>query len=574
MGIFSKLTQIGCALALAGCAHTVETPLGPALYDTIIRGATIYDGSGGAGYRGDVAIRGDRIAAVGNIADARAQREFDASGLAIAPGFINTLSWSTSSLIVDGRAQSVVRQGVTTEIMGEGFSWGPFPEGGGKEVTNLFGEYDYPVDWRTLGEYLEKLEKRGVSVNVGSFVGSATLRIYVAGLSDAPLTGTQYDQMKRLMEEAMREGALGLGSAMMYVPDTFNTTKELIGLARIAGEHGGSFIAHMRDEGFAIEESIAEMIEIAEKASVPVEIYHLKVAGKDNWGKLDKIIDQIEGAQARGIDLRANMYTYTAGSSGLDAAMPPWVQEGGIDSWIERLTDPEVRRRVAHEMRHSTEGWSNTYLEAGSPDNVIIVGVDSEELRPFIGKSLAEIAALWAVSPEEAAMDLVIQDRSRLHVVYFMMSEENVRRQIALPWVSFGSDGEAMAPEGVFLKNSAHPRSYGNFARLLGKYVREERVIPLGEAIRKLTSLPAENFKLRERGRIAPGYFADLVLFDPATVGERATYEAPHQYAQGVEQVWVNGIQVIADGEHNGALPGRVLRGPGWSGWSRKAERD
>ncbi|MBV7255312.1 D-aminoacylase [Pacificimonas sp. WHA3] len=552
----------------------METPLGPALYDTIIRGATIYDGSGGAGYRGDVAIRGDRIAAVGNIADARAQREFDASGLAIAPGFINTLSWSTSSLIVDGRAQSVVRQGVTTEIMGEGFSWGPFPEGGGKEVTNLFGEYDYPVDWRTLGEYLEKLEKRGVSVNVGSFVGSATLRIYVAGLSDAPLTGTQYDQMKRLMEEAMREGALGLGSAMMYVPDTFNTTKELIGLARIAGEHGGSFIAHMRDEGFAIEESIAEMIEIAEKASVPVEIYHLKVAGKDNWGKLDKIIDQIEGAQARGIDLRANMYTYTAGSSGLDAAMPPWVQEGGIDSWIERLTDPEVRRRVAHEMRHSTEGWSNTYLEAGSPDNVIIVGVDSEELRPFIGKSLAEIAALWAVSPEEAAMDLVIQDRSRLHVVYFMMSEENVRRQIALPWVSFGSDGEAMAPEGVFLKNSAHPRSYGNFARLLGKYVREERVIPLGEAIRKLTSLPAENFKLRERGRIAPGYFADLVLFDPATVGERATYEAPHQYAQGVEQVWVNGIQVIADGEHNGALPGRVLRGPGWSGWSRKAERD
>ena len=537
---------------LAAC--TTTTPQ----YDTIIRNGTIYDGSGGKPYVGDVALRGDRIAAVGHVA-VRGTTELDAHGLAVAPGFINMLSWATDTLVVDGRALSDVKQGVTLEVFGEGFSMGPLNERMKKEMAEQQGDLKYPIDWTTLREYLDSLVRRGISPNVASFVGAATIRENVIGDDDRPPTPAELDRMRALVRQAMEEGALGVGSALIYAPGFYAKTDELIELCKAASPYGGMYISHMRSEGNRLEEAVDELLRISREANVPAEIYHLKAAGRANWPKLDAVLRKIEAARANGQRITADMYTYTAGSTGLDAAMPPWVQEGGLEAWRRRLQDPATRERVIREMRTPSDSWENLLLLAGSPERVLLVGFKSEQLKPLTGKSLAEVAKMRGVSPEEAAMDLVIEDGSRVETVYFLMDEENVRRQIPLPYVSFASDAAAPAAEGVFLKSKPHPRTYGNFANLLGKYVRDEKLLPLEEAIRKLTSLPATNLHLTDRGLLAAGKYADVVVFDPATIAAHATYADPHQYATGVAQLFINGTQVLRDGEHTGAKPGRVV---------------
>jgi N-acyl-D-amino-acid deacylase len=555
----TRLAAIGLlAILAAACAPSEE-------YDVVVRGGTVYDGSGAPGIEADVGIRGDRIAAVGDLAGARGLVELDAAGLAVAPGFINVLSWATESLIADGRSQSDIRQGVTLEVFGEGWSEGPLNDEMKKLAVEQQGDIRYDIEWTTLGQYLEYLARRGISPNVASFVGATTVRIHELGFEDRAPDAQELERMRQLVRDAMQEGALGLGSSLIYAPAFYASTEELIELAKVAGEYGGSYISHIRSEGNRFEEAVDELIRIAREAGVPAEIYHLKAGGERNWGKLDAVIARVEAARAEGLEITADMYNYTAGSTGLDAAMPPWVQEGGYDAWAERLKDPATRRRVEAEMTTPTDAWENLLLAAGA-EGTLLVGFKSPDLKPLTGSTLAEVAAERGTTPAATAMDLVVEDGSRVQVVYFLMSEENVKRQIALPWVSFGSDAPSLAPEGVFLESGTHPRAYGNVAKLLGHYVREQKVIPLEEAIRKLTSLPATNLKLRDRGRLSEGAYADVVVFDPATVQDHATYEEPHQYSTGVAHVLVNGKLVLRDGEHTGALPGRVLRGPGWKG--------
>jgi N-acyl-D-amino-acid deacylase len=535
-------------------------------YDLLIRNGMIYDGQGGPPFVGDVAVQGDSIAAIGALGKVRGRLEVDATGLAVAPGFINMLSWANVSLIEDGRSQSDIRQGVTLEVLGEGWSMGPLNEAMKQEMVDRQGDVKYDVEWTTLGEYLHYLERRGISPNVASFVGATTARIHVLGYEDRPPTSDELEQMRVLVCQAMAEGAVGLSSALIYAPACYADADELRALAEVAAESGGLYISHIRDEGSRLLEALDELIDVADRTGVAAEIYHLKVSGRSNWHKLDEAIGRIEAARARGLRLTADMYTYPASSTGLDATMPPWVQEGGHRAWIERLKDPAVRERVKWEMVTPSDEWESTYLAAGSAENILLIGFKSDALKPLTGKTLAEVAAMRGQSPEETAIDLVIEDDSDVGCVFFTMSEENIRREIALPWVSFGSDGASLAPEGAFLKSSTHPRAYGNFARLLGKYVREEPVIPLEEAIRRLTWLPAHNLKLQRRGALTYGNYADIVVFDPETVQDRATFENPHQYAMGVVHVFVNGTSVIKDGEHTGARPGRVVRGPGWQG--------
>ncbi len=535
-------------------------------YDVVIRGGTVYDGSGAEAVIADVAISGDSIAAIGSPLGGRGRVELDATGLALAPGFINMLSWATESLIEDGRSQSDIRQGVTLEVFGEGWSQGPLNDEMKREMRERQGDIKYAIDWTTLGEYLEHLEERGIATNVASFVGATTVRIQVLDAEDRPPAPDELEQMRGLVRQAMEEGALGLGSSLIYAPAFYAETDELIELAKVAGEYGGMYISHLRSEGNQLLEALEELITIAREAGVPAEIYHLKAAGQENWDKLDAVIERVEAARAEGLRITADMYTYTAGATGLDAAMPPWVQEGGHDAWVNRLQDPAVRRRVVREMRTPSADWENLYLAAGSPENVMLVGFKSEELKPLTGKTLAEVAAERGTSPEETAIDLVIEDDSRVESVYFLMSEANIARKIAQPWVSFGSDAASLAPEGHFLKSKPHPRAYGNVARLLGKYVREEGVITLQEAVRRLTSFPASNLGIERRGSLTPGHFADVVVFDPESITDHATFAEPHRYSTGVLHVWVNGVQVLSEGEHTGATPGRVVRGPGWRG--------
>ncbi len=546
-------------LLLAACTPAPE-------YDLVLRGGLIYDGSGHPPFAGDVALRADTIAAVGDLGRARGHTELDVTGLAVAPGFINMLSWATESLLHDGRAQSDIRQGVTLEVFGEGWSMGPLNEAMKADLKRGQSDITFDVAWTTLGEYLEHLERRGVSPNVASFVGATTVRIHELGYANRPPTPDELDRMRALVRQAMEEGALGLGSSLIYAPAFYASTDELVALSREAAAYGGMYISHLRSEGNRLLEAVDELITIAREAGLPAEIYHLKAAGRDNWPRLDAVIARVEAARAEGLRITADMYTYTAGATGLDAAMPPWVQEGGFEAWRQRLRDPALRQRLLREMRTPSGDWENL-LQAAGPEGTLLVGFRNEALRRYIGRTLAEVAAERGVSPEEAAMDLVVEDSSRVDVVYFLMSEENVRRQIALPWMSFGSDAAALAPEGVFLRSNPHPRAYGNFARLLGRYVRDEGLIPLEEAIRRLTTLPATNLGLRRRGALRPGYHADLVVFDPATIRDHATYADPHRYATGVVHVFVNGVQVLRDGEHTGATPGRVVRGPGWTGW-------
>ncbi len=543
-------------LCLGACAPPIE-------HNVVLRGGTIYDGSGAAPYAGDVAIDGDTIAAVGPLGRARGRTEIDVSGLAVAPGFINMLSWATESLLADGKAQSEIRQGVTLEVMGEGWSMGPLNEVMKEEMKKLQGDIRYDITWTTLGEYLDHLVSRGISPNVASFVGATTVRIHALGYADRPPAPEELAAMQDLVRRAREEGALGVGSSLIYAPAFYADTAALVALARAAGEHGGMDRSHMRSEGARLLEALDELITIAREAEVPAEIYHLKAAGRDNWGKLDAVIEKVEAARAAGLRITADMYAYTAGGTGLNATMPPWVQEGGFEAWKARLQDPEVRWRVAEEMRTPTDRWENFFLGAG-PGGILLAAFKSPALKPLTGKTLTEVAAMRGKSPEETAMDLVLEDDSGVGAIYFLMSEENVRKGIALPWVSFGSDEAAQAPAGPFLLSNPHPRAYGNFARLLGRYVREEGILPLEEAVRRLTSLPAGNLGLARRGALVPGYYGDVVVFDPAAVADHATFEEPHRYATGVLHVFVNGTQVLRDGEHTGALPGRVIRGPGW----------
>ena len=533
-------------------------------YDFLIRNGTVYDGSGSAGVTATVALQGDSIAAVGKLGDAHGRTEIDATGLAVAPGFINMLSWANESLLHDGRSQSDIRQGVTLEILGEGESMGPLSPAMKKEMAAQQGDIRYEVQWTTLGEYLDYLVKRGISPNVGSFVGATTVRVHEIGYQDRPPTPAELERMRRLVGQAMEEGALGVASSLIYAPAFYAKTEELVALAQVAAQHHGLYISHLRSEGNRLLEAVDELIAIARQAGIPAEIYHLKAAGQSSWPKLDGAIRKIEEARKAGLAITADMYTYTAGATGLDAAMPPWVQEGGYQAWAERLRNPAIRERVRREMSTPTDEWENFFLAAGSPENILLAGFKNPSLKQWTGKTLAEVARIRGKSSEETAMDLVMEDGSRVATVYFLMSEENVRQQIKLPWVSFNSDAASLAPEGPFLKSNPHPRAYGNFARLLGKYVREEKLIPLEEAIRRLTSLPAANLKIDRRGLLKPGYLADVVVFDPGRIQDHATYQRPHQYATGVRDVFVNGQPVLQQGEHTGAKPGRVVRGPGW----------
>ncbi|HEX8573867.1 MAG TPA: D-aminoacylase [Allosphingosinicella sp.] len=546
------------ALLLAACATAPSAQR----YDLVVRGGTIYDGSGAEPYRGDVGLRGDRIAYVGPRLDGGARREVDASGLAVAPGFINMLSWATESLIADPKAQSDIRQGVTLEVMGEGESMGPLSRQMILNETQRQGDIRYIVDWTTLGGYLSRMEKGGVSPNIASFVGATTVRVHELGEGDVDPTPAQLDRMRALVRQAMNEGAMGVGSSLIYAPAYFAETPELIALATEAGKCGGMYISHMRDEGPKLLEAIDELVEISASSGAPAEIYHFKQSGKSNWGKIDAAIARVEAARARGLRITADMYTYAASSTGLDAAMPLWVQEGGIEAWVARLKDPAHRARALGEMRRG-EVSENGDLVVREPSKVLLLGFKSAALKPLTGKTLEEVAKARGKSPEETAADLIVEDNSRIQVAYFSMSEDNVRREVALPWMSFGSDASAQAPEGVFLKSSTHPRAYGNFARVLGKYVRDEKLVTLQDAIRRMTSFPAGNLGLTDRGALKPGHFADLAIFDPATIRDNATFARPQQYATGMRHVFVNGVQVLKDGEHTGATPGRFVKGPG-----------
>lgn len=546
-------------LALVLSAHRAATQQ----YDVIIRHGTVYDGTGAAGRRADVGIRGDRIVAVGDLNGATTTTTVDATNLAVAPGFINMLSWSTDSLIADGRSQGEIRQGVTTEIFGEGSSMGPLNDAMKKRAVEQMGDIKYDITWTTLSEYLKDLERRGISPNVASFIGATTIREYVIGLEDKKPTPDELDQMRALVRQEMEAGALGIGSSLIYAPAFYASTEELIELCKVAAPYHGKYISHMRSEGNRLVEAVDELIRISREAHIPAEIYHLKAAGQRNYAKMDEVIAKIEAARRAGLKITADMYTYTAGATGLDASMPPWVLDGGYDAAYKRLADPDMRKKIAAAIRTPSNDWENLYLAAGSADRVLLVEFKSDALKPLTGKTLAEVARMRGRDPVDTIMDLVLEDRSRVGTVYFMISEDNIKKQLKLPWVSFGSDAASMAPEPPFTKSSAHPRAYGNFARLLGKYVRDEKVIPLEEAVRRLSGLPATNLELDRRGFLMEGMFADVVVFDPATIADRATFEQPHQYAVGMRDVFVNGTHVLKDGEHTGAKPGRALWGPG-----------
>ena len=553
-----------CAIVLAvACLTSTAVAETPATFDVIIKGGTVYDGTGSDGRKADIVIRGDRIAGVGNFGNADAKSVIDARGLAVAPGFINMLSWSTESLLHDGRSQSEIRQGVTTEIMGEGESMGPLNDRMKARILQQQRDIKFEIKWNTLADYLRYLENRGVSCNVASFLGATTVREYVIGLEDKQPTAKQLEEMRALVQREMEAGALGIGTSLIYPPAFYAKTEELIELCKVAAKYRGKYISHMRSEGNQLLEALDELIRISREAGIPAEVYHIKVSGEKNWPKEDELLRRIEAAQKAGLTIRANMYTYTAAGTGLDACLPPWTQDGGYPALFQRLRDPATRAKIAAEVRVDSDKWENLYLAAGSPERILLVGFKSEKLKPLTGKSLAEVAKLRGKDPVETLMDLISEDESRIDTIYFVMSEENVGKELAKSWISFGSDEASQAPEGVFLKSHPHPRAYGNFARVLGKYCRDEKVITLPDAVRRLSGLPATNLGLDHRGYLQEGMFADVVVFDPATIGDRATFDNPHQYAVGMKHVLVNGVQVLKDGEHTGAKPGRALWGPG-----------
>jgi N-acyl-D-amino-acid deacylase len=546
------------ALALiAGCTNKPQ-------YDKIIRNGLIYDGKGDKPYMADLAINADTVAEIGNLSTKSGIEEIDAHGMALAPGFINMLSWANISLIEDGRSQSDIRQGVTLEVMGEGTSMGPLNAKMKAEMSQNQGDIHYKVAWNTLGEYLNYMEKKGISCNIASFIGAGTVRTNIIGEDNRVPTTAELVKMQALVKQAMQEGAMGVGSSLIYPPDFFAKTDELVALCKVASTYGGSYISHMRSEGNRINDAIAELITIVRQANIHAEIYHLKVAGKNNWHKMDSVINQIETARKQGLNVTADMYTYLAGATGLTAAFPPSLQDGGFGKLWQRLHDPIIRKQMAKAMNTNATDWENLYYGAGSPDKVLLLEFKQDSLKKFTGKTLGEVAKIRRRSPEETAMDLIVQDSTRVGVAYFLMSEDNIKKQIALPWVSFGSDEGSFTDAGIFLKSNPHPRAYGNFIRVLGKYSRDEKVITLADAIRKLSYLPATNLRLKKRGALLKGYYADIVIFDPRKVRDHATYPSPHQYATGIMDVFVNGTEVLKDGNHTGAKPGRFIKGPGF----------
>jgi N-acyl-D-amino-acid deacylase len=576
LAVLAAALCLGAAKAPAPTAAPKAAP--KATYDYVIRGGEILDGSGGKPVHGDVAVKGDRIAYVGPHAPSRGAQEIDARGKAIAPGFINMLSHSEDSLMADGRGLSELRQGVTLEVMGEGGSIGPLTPKMQKLEEQRQQDIKFPVTWSTLDQGLETMAKRGIALNVASFVGAATIRVHVLGEDDVQPTPEQLAEMRKLVRQAMEQGAMGVGSALIYAPGAFAKTDELAALTTEAGRCGGIYISHMRSEGDRVLAATDELIEISRRSGAPAEIFHMKTSGRDNWGQEDAFIGRIEAARAKGQRITADMYTYTRSSTGFDAAMPTWVQAGGVEAWIGRLKDPATRAKVLAEMRQDhPKDWENSYRQAG-PDGTLLVGFKSAALKPLTGRTLAEVAEERGTSPEDTIIDLIIADGSRVQVVYSSMSEANVARQVKLPWMSFGSDAAAMAPEGVFLLSSTHPRAYGNFARVLGKYVRDDKLVSLPEAVRRLAALPAHNLGLHDRGLLKAGYYADVVVFDPKTVTDHATFVKPQQLATGVTDVLVNGQQVLKASEPTGAAAGRVVRGRGWTGWNdggcRKSAKD
>jgi N-acyl-D-amino-acid deacylase len=564
------LTLLLIPVLLTGCQQDDPPAEGTSVgYDLVLRGGTIYDGSGEPPYVGDLAIRGDRIVALGDIEDQTATAEIDVSGLAVAPGFINMMSWANVSLIEDGRSQSDIRQGVTLEVMGEGDSMGPLNEEMRASMQENQGDIRFDVSWTTLDEYLQFLEDKGVSPNVASFIGAETPRRYVIGYDDRQATPDEMEEMKLLVRQAMEDGALGVASSLIYPPGSFANTDELVELASVAAEYDGLYASHMRNEGFALLEALDELIEIARRADIRAEVYHLKAAGASNWDLLDPAIERIEAARAEGLHITADVYTYPAGSTGLNVIFPPWVQEGGFDQSIVRMKDAATRDKIAAEILEESTEWENMWLGSGTPDNILLVGFDNPEMKHLTGKTLAEVAEERGGDPRYVAMDLIIEDDSRIQTVYFSQSPDNLRKKVALPWVSFCSDAASLASEGVFLQSSTHPRAYGSFARVLGMFVRDEKLLTLEQAIHKLAALPAVNLKLDRRGRLEKDFYADVVVFDPEEIRDHATFAEPHQYATGMVHVLVNGVPVLADGEHTGATPGRVVRGPGFRGQNR-----
>ncbi|TDK27222.1 D-aminoacylase [Luteimonas aestuarii] len=561
--------------ALSACTATPIAAEDDSHYDLLIRNGAVYDGSGAPPQRVDVAVRGDRIAALLPAgSEATAGRVLDARGRAVSPGFINTLSWATESLIEDGRGLSDTKQGVTLEIFGEGWSMGPVNAAMKADALRQQGDIRYDIPWTTLGGYLEFLEQRGVTPNVASFIGATTVRIHALGEDDVTPTAEQLAGMQDLVREAMREGALGVGSSLIYPPATFASTDELIALASAAAESGGGYVSHIRSEADRFLEALDETIAIARATGQRAGVYHLKAAGQQNWPKMAQAIARIEAARAEGLQVSADMYAYPAGATGLTASLPPWVQAGGHDAMVARLRDPAIRARVLAEMRDPAVDWENLRLLAGSDDRLLLIDFRNEALKPLAGRTLADVARERGASAEDTLIDLVLEDDSRVGAAYFLMSEENVELGLKQPWVTLGSDAASSAAEGVFLRSSAHPRGYGNFARFLGHYVRDRGLMPLEEGIRRLTGLPARYWKLRDRGCLQPGCHADIVVFDPATITDHATFDRPQQYASGVHDVFVNGVQVLRDGEHTGATPGRVVRGPGWTGQGADAAID
>ena len=555
----------GVGLVLLFLLTTLGCDNSPSVtYDTIIRGGTIYDGSGATPYRADIGFTGQRLAAIGELGSASGRIEIDATGKAVSPGFINMIGWGVTSLIKDGRGISDISQGITLEVFGEGNSMGPLSPSMKEEFPKYWDQIS--PSWTSLGEYLEFLEDRGVSSNIASFIGATTARIHVLGHDDVKASSSQLEEMQALVRDAMQEGAVGVASSLIYTPASFANTEELIALASAASEFGGIYASHMRNEGKGIFEALDELITIAREADIPAEIYHLKISYPPFWDRFDDVLEVIEEARRSGLKITADMYPYPAGSTGLDAIMPPWVKEGGIDQWIARMQDPETRAKLIQAMRENPDDWDNR-LASGGADSVLLVEFRNPDLKHLAGMTLAEVAQQRGMSPEETAMDLVIEDRTRVGAMYFNQSEDVVRKAIQQPWVSFCTDAVSIAAEGDQLLNHRHPRTYGTFPRVLGHYARDLQLLSLEQAVHRASGLPATNLSLRDRGFLREGYFADVLVFDPNTIQDHATFEKPHQYSTGMEKVFVNGELVFDDGEHTGALPGQVVRGPGWTGW-------
>jgi N-acyl-D-amino-acid deacylase len=557
------LAATGAAACLTSYAATAAEPV----HDLVIRNAEIYDGLGSKPYAGEVAVDGDRIAYVGPAHQLKGRAQIDARGKAVAPGFIDMMGHSEESLLADGRAVSGLKQGITLDVFTEQ-SMGPMTDEMAKQAAQRQGDFKYDVNWRTLGQYLDRLQQHGIAPNVASFVGEGEVRVNVLGEGDVTPSAQQLEAMRALVQQAMEQGAMGLTTALIYAPMNYAKTPELIAMAQESARCGGIYTAHMRSEGDHIEDAVQETIDIARASGAPAEIHHLKFIGQSNWGKRDRIIAMIEAARASGVRITADMYMYTAGGTALDASLPPWVHAGGPEAMIGQLKKPEVRAKVLAAMREDhPKDWENLYRQAG-PDGMLILAIKHPELKPLIGKTISEIAKMRGVSVEDAIIDLVIEDDAGAGAAYTIISEDNIPKQLVLPWVSSGSDAESSAPEGVFLLSSTHPRAYGNFARIFAKYVRDEHVLPVEEAIRKITSLPANVLSLTDRGRLKNGAFADIVIFDPNTMQDHSTYAKPMQYATGVSDVLINGKLALKDGLPTGASTGRILRGRAWTGAS------